>query len=202
MQDWEEIRQWRIRTRQSLLAARAALDPATSARVARAVGEHLLASLCLWPGECLGFYWPIRGEFDLRDSVTMLCGEDAHAALPEVTARDAPLCFRPWDTECAMRLGQWNIPVPDTTALARPDVLLIPCVAVDAAGFRLGYGGGFYDRTLAAAAPRPLSIGIVQATAVLPTIHPQTHDIPLDAVLTETGWQRTLPPGRRRSARS
>jgi hypothetical protein len=77
----------------------------------------------------------------------------------------------------------------------QPTVLLIPCVAVDAHGYRLGYGGGFYDRTLQRARPRPLSIGISLASAILPTIHPQPHDIALDAVLTEHGWHRPLPAG-------
>ena len=193
MQDWDEIKIWRVNTRRALLDARAARSPAQQADAARVIGEALLHALTLQPGDWLGFYWPIRGEIDLRKSVTALVGRGAHAALPEVIARDAPLVFRPWQADCAMRNGTWDIPVPDTTACVTPTIVLIPCVAVDAEGYRLGYGGGFYDRTLAATSPRPLAIGIVLDEAVLPSIYPQAHDIPLDAVLCDQGWRKPLP---------
>lgn len=202
MQDWDEIKNWRIRTRRALLEARAARTVAQQADAARSMGDALLVSLTLQAHDWLGFYWPIRGEIDLRETVAALVSRGGSAALPEVVARDAPLVFRPWQADCTMRNGTWDIPVPDTAACVTPTIVLIPCVAVDAQGYRLGYGGGFYDRTLAIASPRPLTIGIVLDEAVLPSIHPQVHDIPLDAVLSERGWRRPLPPWRRTTVHS
>ncbi|HEY6918451.1 MAG TPA: 5-formyltetrahydrofolate cyclo-ligase, partial [Tabrizicola sp.] len=83
------------------------------------------------------------------------------------------------------------VPPPDAPVLT-PDIALAPLVGWTVEGYRLGYGGGYFDRTLAALSPRPFTIGIGFETACLPTIFPQPHDIPLDVILTETGI-RTLP---------
>jgi 5-formyltetrahydrofolate cyclo-ligase len=198
MQDWNEIKAWRMETRQGLLAARQTLSAQAREAFAQVMTRLLTETLVLRADDCVGFYWPIRGEIDLRGAVTALCKQQARAALPEVTGRDDPLRFRPWTLDCALRLGTWDIPIPDTPEIVQPTVLLIPCVAVDQHGYRLGYGGGFYDRTLQRARPRPLSIGISLASAILPTIHPQPHDIALDAVLTEHGWHRPPPAGEQR----
>ena len=198
MQDWTEIKHWRTQTRKELLAARQALSAQIRESVAEVMSRLLTETLALRADDCIGFYWAIRGEIDLRSAVTALCKQQASAALPEVTGRDEPLRFRPWTADCALRPGTWDIPIPDTPEIVQPTVLLIPCVAVDAHGYRLGYGGGFYDRTLLRARPRPLSIGISLASAILPTIHPQPHDIALDAVLTEHGWHLPLPAGEPR----
>ena len=193
MQERDEIREWRALTRRGLLELRAKQSATQQVEAARAIGDALLRALAPQASDWLGFYWPIRGEIDLRAAVEGLIARGARAALPEVTARDAPLTFRPWHPDCAMRRGVWDIPVPDTAVSITPTLLLIPCVAADQQGYRLGYGGGFYDRTLAALSPRPLTIGIVLHEALLPSIHPQEHDIPLDAVLSERAWVRPLP---------
>ena len=78
------------------------------------------------------------------------------------------------------------MPIPQTEAVV-PDVLLMPPVGFDADGYRLGYGGGFFDRTLAAAAPHPLKIGLAREASRIDTIHPQPHDVPMDFVVTERG---------------
>src|SRR5690606_21931832 len=97
-----------------------------------------------------------------------------------------------------MKLGRgiWNIPIPAEREPVRPTALLVPVVGFDAAGYRLGYGGGYYDRTLALLEPRPLTIGVGYAGARLDTIHPQPHDIPLDAIVTEAGVVRHRYRGR------
>ena len=84
-----------------------------------------------------------------------------------------------------MQRGFWNIPIPAERRVVVPDALLIPLVGYDAAGYRLGYGGGYYDRTLASRTPLPLRIGVGYDGAELPTIHPQPHDIPMSIIVTE-----------------
>lgn len=84
-----------------------------------------------------------------------------------------------------MEKGVWNIPVPAGGTATLPDIVVAPVVSYDDAGFRLGYGGGFYDRTLAAMSSRPLTFGVGYALAKLPTIYPQWHDIALDRMIID-----------------
>ena len=109
-------------------------------------------------------------------------------ALPVVERRAVPLVFRLGSPETRMERGHWNIPVPPWDAPeVMPDVVLAPVMGWGGEGYRLGYGGGYFDRTLAALPPRPFSIGVGLAAAKLPTIYPQPHDIPVDVILTERG---------------
>jgi 5-formyltetrahydrofolate cyclo-ligase len=84
-----------------------------------------------------------------------------------------------------MRRGLWNIPIPPVRDQLEPSLLIVPLVGFDRGRYRLGYGGGFYDRTLSAAAPRPRTIGVAFADAGLSTIHPQPPDIPMDVIVTD-----------------
>ena len=109
-------------------------------------------------------------------------------ALPIVETKAAPLTFRRWTPETKMVRGDWNIPVPPPDAPeVTPDIALAPLVGWTTESYRLGYGGGYFDRTLAALKPRPFVIGIGFESARLQTIFPQPHDIPLDLILTERG---------------
>jgi 5,10-methenyltetrahydrofolate synthetase len=109
-------------------------------------------------------------------------------ALPSVETKAAPLIFRRWTPETKMLRGDWNIPVPPPDApVVQPDITLAPLVGWSPDGYRLGYGGGYFDRTLARPETRPFTIGIGYESARLATIYPQPHDIPLDAILTEAG---------------
>lgn len=193
MKDWNAIKTWRVTTRKELLAARATLSVATRHALGERITRHLVAALVPHADDCIGFYWPIRGEIDLRPALRELCTGTVRAALPVVVAKDAPMVFRPWSPGVPMTTGVWDIPIPATMETVLPSLLLIPLVGFDDAGYRLGYGGGFYDRTLATLCPRPLTIGIGLANTRLPSVHPQSHDIPLDAILTEQGWARPLP---------
>ncbi|MGD9602333.1 MAG: 5-formyltetrahydrofolate cyclo-ligase [Gammaproteobacteria bacterium] len=195
MQEWPEIRAWRVETRQRLLDARRALSHDARRRIRDALVAGLMDALVprIHARHVLGFYWPIRGEFDLREVVEACLARGARAALPEVVDKSGPLVFRPWVPGCAMKTGVWNIPIPDTGDVVFPDILLVPLVGFDDAGYRLGYGGGYYDRTIAAHPGRPLCVGVGMAAARLPGIHPQAHDVPMHAVLTEAGWVRPLP---------
>ncbi|RDK06144.1 5-formyltetrahydrofolate cyclo-ligase [Cupriavidus lacunae] len=172
--------------RTQLLAQRAALPSRADAdaRIAASLSE-LLAGLAV---RCLGFYWPIQQEFDARGAVAQwLAAEPGRqAALPAVSRPGAPLDFHLWTPDTPMATGHYGIPVPDGTDAATPDALLIPCVGFSPDKFRLGYGGGFYDRTLAALAPRPLAIGIGYEACRVP-LQAQAHDIAMAWIVTESG---------------
>ncbi len=176
----------RAALRRRLLALRETL-PQRAQADAR-IEAALAALLARLPVRCLGFYWPIQHEFDARALLARWLAEapGREAALPVVSAPGAPLDFHLWEPATPMRSGRYGIPVPDGSAPATPDALLIPCVGFSDGKFRLGYGGGFYDRTLAAAAPRPLAIGIGfdACRVVLP---PQAHDLPMDWIVSESG---------------
>jgi 5-formyltetrahydrofolate cyclo-ligase len=133
----------------------------------------------------VGFYWPVRGEPDLRPALAGWLANDARrvAALPVVTG--AALEFHQWVPDALVQAGEYGIPVPAHGRVIQPDCLLIPCVGFDAARFRLGYGGGYYDRTFAALVPWPLAVGIAFDAARVDTVDPQPHDLQLDVVLTD-----------------
>lgn len=191
-----DVARWRKAERSALLAARAGLSVADRMALAEALGAALLAFLDhRFPemaGLTLSLYWPIKSEFDLRPLAPALIARGARLALPVVDPPGAPLVFRPWAPGAAMERGHWNIPVPATQDRVRPDIALAPVVGWDAEGYRLGYGGGYFDRTLAQA-PRPFAIGVGAQSARVATIFPQPHDIRLDAIVTEAGLQWSLP---------
>jgi 5-formyltetrahydrofolate cyclo-ligase len=185
------VQSFRKTKRAELLARRNELSAHDRKQYAQSLTAHLLATLELRPNIVLGFYWPIRGELDLRDFALRHVAAGGTAALPVVVAKDAPVEFWQWQHGTAMQRGFWSIPVPASRRSVVPEVLLIPLVGYDAAGYRLGYGGGYYDRTLAAAVPRPLCIGVGYDDSALATIHPQPHDVPMDLIVTE---RRVLHP--------
>ncbi|MEX0760159.1 MAG: 5-formyltetrahydrofolate cyclo-ligase [Tistlia sp.] len=192
-QSWEEVRRWRKATRAELIERRLAL-PAGGKELAARVCENLRAAEVpeLSHG-LIGFYWPFKREVDLRSLVRDCLAGGAAAALPVVVEKAAPLEFWSWSPRMKMASGVWDIPIPATRAPVHPDVVLVALLGFDRAGYRLGYGGGYYDRTLAALSPRPLTLGIGFDAGRLETIHPQPHDIPLDAIVTERGitWHRS-----------
>ena len=200
--------------RQALLGARQAMLPAARAAADAALDAQLRACLNGIAGGVLGFYWPIQAEFDARPAVAeWLAGshdlDDARrnerpgirrAVLPVVISKNQPLRFREWTPATTMQSAGFGTFVPSSGEWLTPTVLLIPLVGFDAAGYRLGYGGGFYDRTLAmlqsmqrtvstattttTPAATPITIGIGYAAGRLASIHPQPHDLKLDALIT------------------
>lgn len=181
---------WRKQTRAQLLAAREALTSEQRQQNEQLICQRL-GEICRERGEqCFGFYWPYRGEIDLRPVIGDLLKIGKQAALPQVIAKNAPLEFHRWTPTSTMIEGRYGIAVPVDEPTVVPGVLLIPLVGFDAQCYRLGYGGGFYDRTLAAIMPRPLTIGVGFEFARLATVAPQTHDIALDIILTETSLQQ------------
>jgi 5-formyltetrahydrofolate cyclo-ligase len=179
------VRAFRKAKRAELLERRGKLELEVRKRHAESVTQRLLATVDLRAYPVLGFYWPIRGELDLRELARRHIEAGGTAALPVVVAKNAPVELWKWQYGAAMQRGFWNIPVPAERRVVRPDVLVIPLVGYDAAGFRLGYGGGYYDRTLASLAPRPFCIGVGYDDAQLESIQPQPHDIPMNVIVTE-----------------
>ena len=149
--------------------------------------EYLRSAIDVGRFPVLGLYWPIRGEIDLREFARRHVEAGGTVGLPVVVQDAAPVEFWRWRPGVALKRGHWNIPVPPERELVKPDLLVVPLVGFDSGRYRLGYGGGFYDRTLAATIPRPRTIGIAFADAELPTIYPQPHDIPMDMIVTERG---------------
>lgn len=147
------------------------------------------------PGTIVSVYWPIKAEPDLRPWMHAASERGLCVALPVALALGQALVFREWRPGAEMTRGLWNIPYPADGALVAPTVVLAPLLGFDGDCFRLGYGGGFFDRTLAALDPKPLTIGVGYATGALRTIHPQPHDIPMDWIVTGTA-----PPLQRRSS--
>ena len=183
--NWDEIRQWRKARREELIAHRMARDAAERQRRTAPVIEQLQKLVEVAAHPVIGIYWPIRGEIDLREIARRHVAAGGTVALPVVVKSAAPVEFWQWQPGVAMKRGLWNIPVPPERKVLSPDLLIVPLVGFDRASFRLGYGGGFYDRTLAAANPRPRTIGVALADAELPTIYPQSFDIAMDMIVTD-----------------
>lgn len=193
-QQAEDVARWRRAERLRLLDERANLPVATRQAAAQAIAVALDAFLTerfgSLEGRTVSAWWPIKAELDLRFWLLGLGARGARAALPLVVEKGRPLAFRAWGHGTKMERGFWNIPVPAEGDFVTPDITLSPVVGWDSGCFRLGYGGGYFDRTLAAAASRPLAIGIGLQIARIRTIFPQPHDIPMAAIITEEGLQQ------------
>jgi 5-formyltetrahydrofolate cyclo-ligase len=181
---------WRQAERRRLIAARLAMTPQARGAAGAAIGAALAArfppgSLALVAG-----YWPIRGEFSVLDYLGQVIAAGAAAALPVVLGPETPLEFRPWTPKARMEAGRWVTRHPADGPAVTPTALLVPLLGFDAAGHRLGFGAGYYDRTLAALAPRPLAIGVGFELGRLASIDPQPHDQAMDWIVTEAGVSR------------
>jgi len=192
-----DVARWRKAERARLLPERAALPVAVRQDAAERITPHLdlliRARFGRFEGLTISAWWPIKAELNLRHWLEDLVARGATVALPVVLTPATPLAFRPWTPDCHMVQGFWKIPVPAEGPEVIPDVTLAPVVGWDAAGFRLGYGGGYFDRTLAALLPRPFAIGVGLQLAQVRTIFPQPHDIAMDEIVTEVG--RNFPQG-------
>ena len=189
-----DVARWRKAERARLRAGRQGLSVEERKAAGRALAAHLRALLDeRFDGARSRVFsagWPLKGGPGPRPRLAALHEAGVRVALPIVERKAAPLVFRRWTPETRMVRGDWNIPVPPPEAEAvTPDIALAPLMGWDNDGYRLGNGGGYFDRTLAARSPRPFTIGIGFQSARLATIFPQPHDIPLDVILTEDGFQ-------------
>jgi 5-formyltetrahydrofolate cyclo-ligase len=179
---WEDVKAWRKLQRDALIKARPQ-DPNERRLRSAPILERLSAELR--PQLVLGIYWPFRSEIDVRELAHRHIEAGGIVALPVVAEKNAAVQFWRWRPEVPMARGLFNIPIPAEREVVAPDVLIVPLVGFDRAGYRLGYGGGYYDRTLAATQPRPRTLAIAFAEAELETIHPQPHDIPMTRIITD-----------------
>jgi 5-formyltetrahydrofolate cyclo-ligase len=180
-----DVARWRKAERKRLLEQRLAVPPEVRADHARAIARRLHGLIPDAAGLVVGAYWPIKGEPDLRAWLEEVRSRGAEIALPVVVAKGAPLVFRLWRQGDKLERGVWNIPVPANGQEVMPHVTLAPVVGYDAGCYRLGYGGGFFDRTLAQLPPTTIAIGVGYAEAEIATIYPQPFDIPMHHIVTE-----------------
>jgi 5-formyltetrahydrofolate cyclo-ligase len=191
-------------------------------RLARAEALQRVMRIWLFdrPDTVIGAYWPIKGEFDplpalyrwQEDALLASLGDNQapdqaapvlateslaqkqrrKIGLPVVDKVNKTLSFHAWYPGCPMEEDAYGIPKPKDTDQVVPTLLLVPCVGWGPGGYRLGYGGGFYDRTLASIAPPPVTVGLGYSMGWLPELQAEPHDVPLDAILSDEGvaWQK------------
>jgi len=184
---WADVKRWRKAERQRLIASRLAIPAEDRRRYAGRIAEGLDRVLDDVSGRVVTAYWPFRGEPDLLDWLDGLRARGATCALPVVVASQSPLVFRRWQRGARLTSGVWNIPVPADGEEVVPDVVVAPLVGYDPGCYRLGHGGGFFDRTLASLARPPRIVGVGYERLALRTIYPQPHDVPMDVIVTEDG---------------
>lgn len=189
------LKAWRRDQRAALIETRMAMTPAERKACDAAIEQALYAVLIESGASVVSLYWPFKGEFNSRELMRRLDAAGVGIALPEVETARAPLVFRPWRPGEATRRGVYGIPVPDTQARVVPEAVVAPLIGFDDAGYRLGYGGGYYDRTLAALQPAPLIVGVGYECCRLPTIRPCSHDIPMHQIVTEAGLENRPTTG-------
>lgn len=185
--DWRDIGVWRKVQREQWVAWRVAVPDAQRVAWGKRITASLLALLPSPRDIVIGFCWPYQAEFDARFAVRQWREQGAIAALPEVLGKGLPLRFRQWWPGAPMIRSVYDIPLPDGTPEVMPDIMIVPMNAFDACGYRLGYGGGYFDLTLALPARRAVAIGVAYDDCRVPTIYPQPHDIAMDLVVTEAG---------------
>lgn len=190
-----EVLNRRKADRAQLIARRLAAPPADHARWSAQIEASLRAGFSALQSMTVGFCWPFQGEFDARPFVTDLRRHGARIVLPAVVAKGQPLEFREWWPGVKMTNGVYDLPVPDGTSVLTPDALLIPALGIGSHGDRLGFGGGYFDRTLAALHPKPLAVGIAFELSRIATILPQPHDVFMDFVVTEDAIEAAAAHG-------
>jgi 5-formyltetrahydrofolate cyclo-ligase len=183
----------KIALRQNLLAKRQQM-PDRELR-----SEYLQSVMRIWllgrSDTVIGAYWPIKGEFDplpalhrwKEDGELQGRSEPRRIGLPVVNKLHKTLTFHVWYPGCPMEEDAYGIPKPKDTELIVPTLLFVPCLGYSAGGYRLGYGGGFYDRTLASLQPKPYTVGLGYTCGYVDDFEPEPHDVPLDAILNDNG---------------
>ena len=182
-----EFAERKARLRAEMLARRGSFDPDAGAALAAVIA----AELQFPKGACIAGVWPLPGEMDLRPAMTALFAEGHPIVLPQTPARGQSLIFRRWSPGCTMLREAFGTFRPDGP-VERPDIVFVPLLAFDGSGNRLGYGGGFYDRTLAAL-PDCEAIGFAYEAQRVPCVPAEPHDRSLSRVVTEKGLTNCQP---------
>lgn len=182
---WTDVARWRKAERQRLIEKRLAVDVEERTIKSERIASRLDLTIGKVSGRIVSTYWPFRGEPDLRNWAIRVIERGGRIALPVVIKKGWPLEFRTWRPGDPLERGVWNILVPSRGPSVLPNVVIAPVVGFDGANYRLGYGGGFFDRTLAAMPKRPFVVGVGYAGSRIPTIYPQPHDILMDVIVTD-----------------
>lgn len=186
-----DVARWRQAERKRLIAVRLSLSADDRAMHGEKICRQLDDIVPRTFETIISVYWPFRGEPDLRTWMAGHCSTGVRMALPVVVGKNQPLLFREWSPGTRLKRGVWNIPYPADGEAVVPTVVIAPLVGFDTAGFRLGYGGGFFDRAFAAFEQRPHVIGVGHSVCEVSTIYPQPHDIPMTTILTGCEPPRT-----------
>lgn len=182
-----DLKLWRKAERARLIEERLSVRASERKLWSERIAEALIETIGDPTDRIVSGYWPFRGEPELLSLLRRLGELGARTALPVVVAKGEPLVFRAWKSGDRMEHGVWRIPIPAEDDQVIPHILIAPVVGFDPEGYRLGYGGGFFDRTLASFDTNPLVLGVGYSLAAIPTIHPQAHDIPMSRIITEKG---------------
>ena len=185
------IEQTKAAMRSKAHAQRAAFFPSLRAEASKAAAAHFFEGVTLAPDEMVAAYWPIRDELDVKPVLTKLMDDGQPVCLPVVVGDGQPLQLRRWEQGAALYPSGFGTLAPDELApIVEPDVILVPLLGFDKHGTRLGYGGGYYDRTLSRLAKKPRLIGLAFSLQEFDHIPRDSHDVPLDALVTEKGVTR------------
>lgn len=174
--------------RKTARTRREALSPQFRSEASDAISFHFFDKVAFSPEDAIAGYWRIRDEVDCQPILIRLMDGGQTVVLPVVSGAGEPLDFRVWGSDAPLyEAGFGTLAPSDLAPRATPDLILMPLLGFDRAGTRLGYGGGYYDRTLAALGKRPMLVGLAFSAQGFDHIPREPHDIPLDAVVTEDG---------------
>jgi 5-formyltetrahydrofolate cyclo-ligase len=185
-----ETEQTKKTMREEAMARRQAYHQRMRDSASKTVRDKFLGSIPLEPHYTIAGYWPLSGELDSVPLLTALHERNYKCCLPIVTGYNQPLIFREWTPGQKLVDGFAGTKIPSMDAAeVLPDILLVPLIAFDRAGYRLGYGGGFYDRTLADLRQKHniRAVGIAYSVQQMPIIPHEGHDMKLDWIVTENG---------------
>jgi 5-formyltetrahydrofolate cyclo-ligase len=169
-------------------AARASLDHAERTDAAQHAARHFFEGIPMQPGDVVAAYWRIRDELDCQPILVKLMDTNQTVVLPVVLGAELPLDLRVWEQGASLYESGFGTLAPSELApRAEPDIVIMPLLGFDSRGTRLGYGGGYYDRTLASMKKKPRLVGLAFAAQELERIPREAHDVPLDAIVTEAG---------------
>lgn len=177
--------------REKAKAQRGALDGLDRQSAAKSAAAHFVEAVPLATDAVIGVYWAIRDEIDSKPLLLALMDGGRKVCLPVVVGDEEPMIFRVWEPDAPLyEAGFGTLAPSDLAPVAVPDVLVIPLLAFDKAGTRLGYGRGYYDRTVAVLKKKPLMVGYAFSGQELSDIPREDHDVPLDLLITEAGVRR------------
>lgn len=189
----KSMKSWRLCQRRRLLEERMAIPVEQREQIQKRCLGHIADYLSQCEPGIIGLYWPIKGELDCSPLAETLSSAGWILTMPVINDECRKLEFARWQPDTAMMKGTWNIPVPAEPEWLSPRHLLVPLVGFDSANYRLGYGGGYYDRTLADKRDLIEAIGVGMDMGRFESIYPHDLDVPMHRIITETGIYEPEP---------